>query len=49
MANLGFFYERGLGVPKDIAQARKWYELAVAAGEESAKASLKRLDSGAQK
>jgi TPR repeat protein len=39
-------YQNGSGVPKDLTQARKWYEMAVAAGDESAKISLKKLDVG---
>jgi TPR repeat protein len=32
MVNLGFAYERGNGVPQDLAEARKWYEKAATAG-----------------
>ncbi len=32
MVNLGFVYERGNGVPQDLAEARKWYEKAATAG-----------------
>jgi TPR repeat protein len=49
MVNLGSMYQNGLGVPKDLAQARKWYEMAAAAGDESAKASLKQLDASKRK
>jgi TPR repeat protein len=49
MVNLGMMYQNGLGVAKDPAQARKWYETAAAAGDESAKASLKKLNADGQK
>jgi hypothetical protein len=43
MNNLGWMYENGRGVVKDIAEAIGWYRKAAALGNEKAKASLKRL------
>lgn len=40
---LGFAYELGLGVQKDLAEAVKWYRKAAAAGDPLGKAHLKRL------
>ena len=44
MNNLGNLYFYGNGVPQDYAEARKWYEKAAAAGNEVAKANLKKLE-----
>ena len=33
MRQLGYLYDRGIGVSKDYAQARQWYEKAMAAGD----------------
>jgi len=41
---MGDLYRNGYGVAKDIAEARRWYEKAVAAGYESAKSDLASLD-----
>ena len=37
MNNLGVMYGTGMGVTKDLTQARQWYEKAAAAGNELAK------------
>jgi len=42
--NLGNQFFNGNGVPVDYAEARKWYEKAAAAGNEVAKANLKKLE-----
>ena len=42
--NLGWMYENGYGVKKDIKQAKYWYEKAAAQGNENAKNALKRLN-----
>ena len=39
---LGKMYERGRGVPKDVATARQWYERAAAAGHAQARRALAR-------
>jgi TPR repeat protein len=44
MVNLGNLYLNGNGVPKDYAEARKWYEKAAAAGNEVAKTNLIKLE-----
>ena len=44
MYNLGFMYEKGLGVEKNLDEASKWYKLAAARGNESSKQALKRLE-----
>ena len=36
--NMGVCYERGMGVEKDMALARKWYRKAAAQGDEMLKA-----------
>lgn len=40
MKQLGTTYETGLGVDKDMAQARQWYTQAAKAGDTQAKAWL---------
>ena len=40
----GFCYEMGLGVPKDVNQARGWYRKSVAQGYSLAKYRLEQLD-----
>jgi TPR repeat protein len=40
MFNIGFSYERGLGVVKDYQQARKWYDKAADAGHAGAMNNL---------
>ncbi len=40
MVQLGDFYRLRLGVPKDLAQARKWYEAAAAAGDAAGSKAL---------
>jgi len=40
MVQLGDFYRLGLGVPKDAAKARTWYEAAATAGDGSASKAL---------
>jgi TPR repeat protein len=42
MFYLGVMYENGHGVPRDLAQARTWFEKAAAGGHEGAKARLNR-------
>jgi uncharacterized protein len=32
MANVGWMYENGLGVPQDVIEAMKWYRRALDAG-----------------
>jgi TPR repeat protein len=43
MYNLGVLYESGLGVTKDLGQARAWYERAAAHNHPGARESLRRL------
>jgi len=40
----GFKYETGMGVPKNIEEARKWYQLSAQLGNPSAQIGLARLD-----
>lgn len=40
---LGDMYKEGKGVPKDIKEAKKWYEKAVEAGSDEAKLKLEKL------
>jgi uncharacterized protein len=44
MANLGYLYINGYGVPKDYAAARAWYVKVAAAGSELASAMIKQID-----
>jgi TPR repeat protein len=47
MRTLGIYYERGLGVPLDYANAREWYEKAAVAGDAEAMVEIGYLyDSG---
>ena len=41
--NLGYMYENGQGVAKDLYEARKWYEKAAAQGHQQANSALERL------
>lgn len=41
---MGYYYEIGIHVQKDIRQARKWYELAAEHGNNDAKERLRGLD-----
>ena len=41
--NLGYMYENGLGVVKNIGEARRWYRKAAEQGSEDAKERLKKL------
>jgi TPR repeat protein len=43
MNNLGWMYQNGEGVAKDVDQAVSWYRKAAALGNESAKKNLQRL------
>lgn len=43
--NLGFMYENGLGVPKDIQQATAWYRKAAEQGLPPAQETLRKLSS----
>jgi uncharacterized protein len=43
MNNLGTLYQMGRGVPKDLSEARRWYEKAADAGNQNAKDNLKKL------
>ena len=45
MMRLGELYQQGLGVPKDLVQARKYYEMAQAAGDATAAKAISDLDS----
>jgi TonB family protein len=47
MYYVGWDYENGIGVAKDLDQAVTWYRKAAAAGSEKAKQSLERLSAGA--
>ena len=42
MVGLGYLYERGKGVKKDVLQAEKWYRQALEHGEEGAEWLLQR-------
>jgi TPR repeat protein len=44
MASIGYVYEEGTRVTKDLALAQDWYRKAVDAGDEAAKSSLIRLE-----
>jgi TPR repeat protein len=48
MVALGWLNEHGLGVPKDLATARMWYERALQSGNDAgvamARKALRRLD-----
>ena len=33
MVEIGYFYDQGLGVRQDYAEAKRWYEKAANAGE----------------
>ena len=48
MTGLGTMYEKGLGVPKDVAIARTWYEKGAAGGDASAKKHLLQISAGKQ-
>ena len=41
--NVGWLYESGLGITKDLGEARRWYKLAADRGFEGAKTALARL------
>ncbi|KAK0610519.1 hypothetical protein B0T17DRAFT_593661 [Bombardia bombarda] len=41
---MGYYYEIGIHVPKDIREARKWYELAAEHGNKDAKGRLESLN-----
>lgn len=41
--NVGWLYENGLGIPKDIGEARRWYRLSANQGFEGAKKALARI------
>ncbi|MCI2056586.1 MAG: hypothetical protein LKJ86_05500 [Oscillibacter sp.] len=43
--NIGYLYEKGQGVKKDVNEALNWYRMAAMAGEDRAKAALNRLSS----
>ena len=43
MNNLGMSYANGLGGTKDLAEAARWLQKAADAGNEGAKANLKKL------
>jgi TPR repeat protein len=43
MLTLGSLYEEGHGAPRDVAEARRWYEKALAAGNQDAAKRLERL------
>ena len=40
---MGYFYENGDGVPQDMAEAARWYNLGAAKGEPAAEAALGQL------
>ena len=42
-ASLGFCYQKGLGVPADLAEAKRWYTRAASQGDANAQALLKEL------
>ena len=42
--NLGYMYDEGKGVARDLQKARKWYGKAAAQGDTDAQDALKRLD-----
>jgi len=43
--HIGYCYENGLGVSKDLNEARRWYNLAAEQGDSDAKKGLQRLKS----
>ncbi|MCA9817971.1 MAG: SEL1-like repeat protein, partial [Cyanobacteria bacterium HKST-UBA01] len=45
---LGLLYEKGIGVEKDLGEAKNWYKKASDSGSELAKEALARLDGGAE-
>ena len=42
--NLGFQYEHGLGVPRNLRRARDWYRYAAIRGSDEALARLQALE-----
>ena len=44
MVAVGKMYAAGLGVPKDLAEARAWFQKALAAGYNEAADELKTLE-----
>ena len=40
MNNIGYLYDKGLGVTQDYAEAKRWYEKAAAAGHSGAMVNL---------
>jgi TPR repeat protein len=49
MHHLGFMYENGIGVTKDIAKARSYYQMDADRGDSDAKEVLKRLSARPKK
>jgi TPR repeat protein len=49
MLTLGSLYEEGHGVARDLAEARRWYEKALAAGSEEAAKQLARVQKLSEK
>ena len=43
MRQLGKLCQHGHGVPKDLAEAKRWYEKAASAGNQEAKEDLEQL------
>jgi hypothetical protein len=41
--NLGVIYSKGRGIPRNMEEARKWYQKAYDQGDINAKRSLERL------
>ena len=41
--NLGVIYAKGRGITKDMDEAKKWYSLAAAQGDEHAEKALLRI------
>jgi TPR repeat protein len=43
MNNIGYLYENGEGVEKDINRAITWYEKAMMLGDDTAKNNIRRI------
>jgi TPR repeat protein len=46
MRLLGWMYENGRGVRKNLKEALRWYRKAAALGDQDAKKAVKRLEPG---
>jgi TPR repeat protein len=49
MNGLGTLHEQGQGVPRNLAEAERWYAMAAAKGNKTAAANLERLRKASKK